>query len=331
MRVLVVDDNPTFLMQMKKILTLKKFCVDVAERGKKAVEMMNKLAYDAVILDLKMPDISGIEVMKEARKRNIKTNFIVVTGYGEVESAVEAMKLGAIDYIQKPFDIAKVINAIENLKGKAQHPFTNFIKSYAEGKIIIISSEKPEKFEQKHDIEADEKIWLHEVRDLEEIVQKVNFAIEDGGIIIHSGIKHIMKRYGKRELAKYLKKLDEIAESKNLRIFIACKNIKETRVLDEIYGKDISIDEIADICKNNVRRKIIGVLKIYEELSYSQIMKKLDIDYSSKIAFHLKKLCNLRLVEKIDKKYVLTPYGKYVAEIIDMLVAKKGRITYFVS
>ncbi|RLF50848.1 MAG: hypothetical protein DRN11_03905 [Thermoplasmata archaeon] len=90
MKVLIVDDNKTFLMQMKKYLALKKFDVDIVDKGKKALEMMNK-GYDVILLDLKMPDLSGIEIMKNAKRKGIKTNFIVITGYGEVESAVEAM------------------------------------------------------------------------------------------------------------------------------------------------------------------------------------------------------------------------------------------------
>ena len=130
MKILIVDDNKTFLSQMKKYLTLKNFDVDVAYRGKDALKMLTK-GYDAVLVDLKIPDISGIEIMREARRKGIKTNFIVITGYGEVESAVEAMKLGAIDYIQKPFDIDKLLQILDKIKSRKKvHTYIDLLKSH---------------------------------------------------------------------------------------------------------------------------------------------------------------------------------------------------------
>ena len=102
-KVLVVDDNVTYLNQMKKYLSLHALDVQTAEGGKKALELMGKKQYDVVILDLKMPDISGIDVLKRAHKQDISSKFIVITGYGRVDTAVESMKLGAVDYLQKPF------------------------------------------------------------------------------------------------------------------------------------------------------------------------------------------------------------------------------------
>ena len=322
MRILIVDDNPTFLIQMKKFLATKGFEVDIADGGRKALEMLYGNKYDVAILDLKMPDMHGIEVMRKARKRSIKTAFIVVTGYGEVESAVEAMKLGAIDYIQKPFDAEKIVKVIKRI-GKKQS-FLDFIKENIEGEIMLITFEEPSKFEKKYGIKADDKIWLKEI-DIEDIIKRI---AESEATIIHSGIGYLIEKYGREKVKDYLEKLNEIAEDKKLRIFIPCKNMQEKDIIDEIYGSEKTIEEMIEICKNPIRRKVLQLLEMHGKLSYSQIMKMLGIDYSSKFAFHLKKLLSMNIVEKKGDGYVLTEYGRYMAEIL-MLLQRK-RLAWFI-
>ena len=113
MKVLVVDDNVTYLNQMKKYLSLHSLQVQTAESGKKALELLGEKKYDVVILDLKMPDISGIDVLEWAQKQDISSQFIVITGYGSVDTAVKSMKLGAVDYLQKPFEPEILLKLIQ--------------------------------------------------------------------------------------------------------------------------------------------------------------------------------------------------------------------------
>lgn len=327
MKVLIVDDNKTFLMQMKKYLALKKFDVDIVDKGEKALEMMNK-GYDVILLDLKMPDLSGIEIMKNAKRKGIKTNFIVITGYGEVESAVEAMKLGAIDYIQKPFDVKKLLEILENIrKREKRHPFIDFIKNYL-GNSTLLISQNPQKFQNEYGIEVDE---VFPIKDLAELLAYISEFADEGKIIIHSDIELLIEKFGENIIKNYLQKLNEIAEEKKVKIIFACKSLEEKKLLDVVYkGEAADMERIVEIYKSPIRRRILQLLQVHYSLQYSQIMKMLDIKYSSKIAFHLKKLCKMGLIEKIKDKYVLTPYGKYMVGIFDMLMISKGNIAYFI-
>ena len=103
-RILVVEDEHDMLLGLRKILSNQGHNVDIAGTGSAGLKKIEESVFDIVITDLKMPDVDGIEVLRKVKEINSDTMVIVITGYGTVESAVEAMRLGAYDYITKPFD-----------------------------------------------------------------------------------------------------------------------------------------------------------------------------------------------------------------------------------
>jgi two-component system response regulator HydG len=102
-RILVVDDEIDMRNGLQKILSQKGYSIDTAEDGLRAVEKMKQTSFQVVIVDLKMPQMDGIEVLRRAKDINQTIAVIIITGYGTVTSAVESMRLGAFDYITKPF------------------------------------------------------------------------------------------------------------------------------------------------------------------------------------------------------------------------------------
>ena len=116
-RILIVDDNIALRKSLVAVFQAEGFIVDQAEDGGEAIEKLGQRNYDVVITDVKMPKIGGIDVLKEAKKLNPSTVVVVMTGYGTVESAVEAMKFGAYDYLQKPFSIEEMqLRVVNGLK-----------------------------------------------------------------------------------------------------------------------------------------------------------------------------------------------------------------------
>ena len=103
-RVLVVDDEQDIRDGSERILTRIGCKVLKASRGDKALEILEKEGASIVLLDLKMPGMDGIEVLGRIRKMDEEILVIVITGYATVETAIEAMKLGAYDFISKPFE-----------------------------------------------------------------------------------------------------------------------------------------------------------------------------------------------------------------------------------
>ena len=102
-RVLVVDDDPGVRDSMSRTLAQAGYTVRTAETGEAAFELARDGAFDVILSDMRMPGISGIEVLRKLRDVRVDSAFIVMTGFGTVDTAVEAMKLGAVDFVQKPF------------------------------------------------------------------------------------------------------------------------------------------------------------------------------------------------------------------------------------
>lgn len=102
-RILCVDDEDVILDSFRKILVLDGYSVDTVNSGAEALNLIKSHHYDFVFTDLKMPEMDGIEVTKSVKYLRPDIDVIIITGYATVESAVECMKLGAMDYVQKPF------------------------------------------------------------------------------------------------------------------------------------------------------------------------------------------------------------------------------------
>jgi len=102
-RILAVDDEPVVLDSLRKILVLDGYSVDTVESGQEALGLIQKRDYDFVFTDLKMPGLDGIEVTKAVRHLRPDIDVVMVTGYATVQSAVDTMKHGALDYVEKPF------------------------------------------------------------------------------------------------------------------------------------------------------------------------------------------------------------------------------------
>jgi CheY-like chemotaxis protein len=112
-RILAVDDEPVILDSFRKILVLAGFSVDTVESGPEALTLLRMRDYDFLFTDLKMPEMNGIEVVKAAKHLRPDMDVAVITGYGTIESAVETMQFGAVDYVQKPFTEEELV-AIAN-------------------------------------------------------------------------------------------------------------------------------------------------------------------------------------------------------------------------
>jgi DNA-binding NtrC family response regulator len=108
-RVLVIDDEPDIRESLEALLTDAGYAVDLAHNGTEGLHRLDSRGYDIVLLDLMMPDKSGMEVVEEFRLRDRETPVFMITAYGSVEAAVQALKLGATDYFSKPWDNEKLL------------------------------------------------------------------------------------------------------------------------------------------------------------------------------------------------------------------------------
>ncbi|MBU2488284.1 MAG: response regulator [Proteobacteria bacterium] len=117
-KVLLVDDNAEFLEILSERIHNKGLDVETATSGPEALDKARDSSYDAIILDLVMPQMDGIETLKALRERNPELQVILMTGHGTVQKGVEAVKLGAMDFLEKPADIKELMEKITEAKAK---------------------------------------------------------------------------------------------------------------------------------------------------------------------------------------------------------------------
>lgn len=118
-KILVIDDERSIRNTLKDILGLEGHIVDVAESGITGLELIRYNDYDIVLCDIKMPEMDGIEVLKKIMEIKRETTVVMISGHGNIETAVEAIKLGAFDFIVKPLDLNRLLITIRNAGDKS--------------------------------------------------------------------------------------------------------------------------------------------------------------------------------------------------------------------
>ena len=112
-KILLVDDEVVFTTNMGKLLTNRGYKVMAANSGDAAIQALEKENYDVVVLDLKMPGMDGLATLKEIKKLGLFTETLILTGHGSIDTALEAIKIGAYDYLTKPCEIDDLVGKIE--------------------------------------------------------------------------------------------------------------------------------------------------------------------------------------------------------------------------
>jgi DNA-binding NtrC family response regulator len=117
-KVLLIDDEVEFLEALSERMEIRGMEVTTAESASNAVDALGAGDYDAIVLDLQMPDMNGIEMLKLIRKSHPDLQVILLTGQATLEAGIEAMKLGAMDFMEKPADIDALTDKIKKAQAK---------------------------------------------------------------------------------------------------------------------------------------------------------------------------------------------------------------------
>src|SRR2546423_952299 len=119
-RILIIDDEADIRESLEVLLSMENYVVELAQNATEGEQKLAKTSYDLVLLDLMMPDKSGLDVLQDVRRRDQQTPIIMITAYGSLEVAVKALKAGANDYFSKPWDNEKLIVEIGNIIAKGR-------------------------------------------------------------------------------------------------------------------------------------------------------------------------------------------------------------------
>jgi two-component system nitrogen regulation response regulator NtrX len=117
-RILIIEDDSKIRAILKEILTDKQHEVDEAPDGQQGFAKLENGSYDLCICDIKMPKMDGLEVLDKAKEAGVPTNFVIISAHGNIDIAVEAVKKGAFDFLQKPFDLGRLEITLRNALDK---------------------------------------------------------------------------------------------------------------------------------------------------------------------------------------------------------------------
>jgi two-component system, NtrC family, nitrogen regulation response regulator NtrX len=119
-RILIIDDEKNIRRTLREILEYEAFKVDEAADGQEGLNMAQKEKYDIILTDIKMPKMDGLEVLSQLIQKGVDSPVVMISGHGNIETAVEAVKKGAFDFIEKPLDLNRLLVTIRNAMDKSQ-------------------------------------------------------------------------------------------------------------------------------------------------------------------------------------------------------------------
>jgi DNA-binding NtrC family response regulator len=139
LKILVIDDERSIRNTLKDILGFEGYLVELAENGRNGIDMALSNDFDIILCDIKMPEVDGLEVLEQIIKNKPESTVVMISGHGTIDTAVEAIKKGAFDFIEKPLDLNRLLITLRNASDKtALVKETQILKQKVSGKFEII-------------------------------------------------------------------------------------------------------------------------------------------------------------------------------------------------
>ncbi|GAL84913.1 Fis family transcriptional regulator [Sporocytophaga myxococcoides] len=284
--ILIIDDERSIRSTLKEILEFEKYQVDEAKDGEEGMALIEKNNYDLVLCDIKMPKMDGMEVLEKALELGKDTQFIMVSAHGSIETAVEATKKGAFDFIQKPPDLNRLLVSVRNALDKSSLVTETKVLKKKINKTFDILGKSPAIEEVRKTIEkvapTDARVfvtgpngsgkelvakWLHAKSNRANgPMVEVNCAAIPGELIESELFGHekgsftsaIKQRIGKFEQANggtlFLDEIGDMSLSAQAKVLRALQENKITRVGGE---KEIKVDvRIVAATNKNILKEI---------------------------------------------------------------------------
>jgi DNA-binding NtrC family response regulator len=210
-KVLIIDDEQSIRSTLKDILEYEKYEVSEASDGEQGLKMLLADNFDIALCDIKMPKIDGMEVLEKAMESDIETAFIMISAHGTIETAVDATKKGAYDFLEKPPDLNRLLISLRNALDKSE-----LVK---ETKVL------KKKVSKKYDMVGDSK----ELQQVKEIIDKV--APTDAKVLITGP-----NGSGKELVARWIH--EKSNRSKGSMVEVNCAAIPSELIESELFGHE---------------------------------------------------------------------------------------------
>ncbi|MCE5250124.1 sigma-54 dependent transcriptional regulator [bacterium] len=272
--ILIIDDDESIRIGCLQTLTEEGYRVQAVDNGYKGLELTRKESFDVILLDLKMPGISGIDVLKKLREDDPNSIVIMITGYAKIDSAVQTIKLGAYDYLPKPFTAENLISAVKKA--------VSYRQQILEEACMLLSKAE----------ESTSDSIIGRSNEIKKVVMLINKVASTDSTVLVTGETGV----GKELVARTIHRLSKRREKPF--VVVDCGVLVESLFESELFGHTrgsftgatettqgkfelanggtIFLDEIANISINMQSR----LLRVIQEQEISKIgsMEKLKVD-----------------------------------------------------
>ena len=210
-RILIIEDEAAIRRVLKKIISEENeaYLVDEAEDGLIGLDLIKKNDYDLVLCDIKMPKADGVEVLEKTRKLKPETPVVMISGHGDIDTAVQTMRLGAFDYISKPPDLNRLLNTVRNALDRKE--------------LVIENKRLKKKVSKNYEMIGKSKAITH----IKDLIEKV--APTDARVLITGP-----NGTGKELVAHWLHEKSERAKSPLIEV--NCAAIPSELIESELFG-----------------------------------------------------------------------------------------------
>ncbi|MBI3398900.1 MAG: sigma-54-dependent Fis family transcriptional regulator [Deltaproteobacteria bacterium] len=211
-KILVIDDEPLMRISITDALIAEGYDVKGVETGRDGIDLVSKNSYDVIITDLRLPEVDGIEILKASFKFSTKAKVVMITAYGSVDTAVEAMKQGAYDYITKPFSMDELLIVVRHLMEFRKLEYENL--------------ELREKIDEKYTFEG----IVGSSGKMQEVLKKVKVVADTASTVLITGESGTGKELIANAIHYHSSRKD------NPFIKVSCAALPETLLEAELFG-----------------------------------------------------------------------------------------------
>ena len=340
MRLLVVDDDAVFREELATLLSDWGHQVESVSSGAKAMEALEAAEFDVIFSDVRMPRMNGIELLRQVRERWPRVYVVMITGFGTVEAAVEAMKLGAFDYVRKPFRseaVERIVALVQDQRafstpsGGEKDPTRladKWAKAGHEVLLIGASPRKPPAGVTVADLPAEDS-----PAGLQDTVLRFVESHPRPAVVIAS-VERLFATHRTEDVAHALSEIVQRSEGKGPVAVGFDPNVLPDAAVLQIRAaiSAVRVQGTLGALANPLRRHILRRLS-EGATSFTEVMRAAGIDDSPKLSFHLRTLQEEGLITHASESYHLTPTGKEAVRVLhevdELGSAEEGRVLVF--
>ena len=317
MRVLVVDDDAVFREELSELLRDEDHTVAAAPSVVKALESLENDEFDVVLTDLKMPRQTGLDLLREVRGRWPRTLVVMVTGYATVETALDAMKLGAFDYVRKPFRVEQLRETLRLVaqEHEFESPTTTHRDPAQEARDLAGAGQHEVLFfgDQGPGPMPHLRVEPLDPENPVGLVERTETFLEEypNGAVVISGVERFLEHHRLEDIVGVLDRLrKDLVGHGPLRVGFNPRRVARSTAV--ALGGAVSAEEThatLEALANPIRRKVLQRLA-EAPASFGEVMRAAGLDDSPKMSFHLRKLLDAGLLLHETESYRLTARGE---------------------